>query len=195
MSEIQKEYDVSLCKSTQGRSLTDTSVTISDDIKTVAGLASVLEKIRQTVMHHADAFAEWLDLVTLDDTPIFTPLLSMTARPLANTAPALACGITAHPDVLAREIVASFFSILHLDPTVIHTYDPRSASRFTSAHLAITDSTMERLQLYCSTPHSSPERSPGSRKAWSAESTTKPSPSLTAAMAAATNGDDDDDEI
>jgi hypothetical protein len=163
MQDMQDEYDVAVSGSSLGRSLTDMTplATEGDSAKLHPGAgaadADALEKIKQTIMHHADSTAEWLDAVTLDDTPIYIPLLSMTAPPLGNTAPALSCGISVQPDFFAREIVRAMFRVMHISLDVddegtcataaaATAFDPRVAAQFTSAHLAMTSTTMEKLR-------------------------------------------------
>jgi len=159
MQDMQDEYDVAVSGSSLGRSLTDvTPLTASEPGKHLpgAGAADALEKIKQTIMHHADSTAEWLDAVTLDDTPIYIPLLSMTAPPLANTAPALSCGTSVQPEFFAREIVLAMFRVMHISAdeddedtgvsAAAAAFDPRVAAQFTSAHLAMTGTTMEKLR-------------------------------------------------
>jgi hypothetical protein len=163
MQDMQGEYDDAVRGTSLGRSLTDVTPlsTGGDSAKLHPGAAAAadadadaLEKIKQTIMHHADSTAEWLDAVTLDDTPIHIPLLSMTAPPLANTAPALSCGISVQPEFFAREIVRAMFRLMHIslgvdDESTCATaaaFDPRIAAQFTSAHLAMTSTTMEKLR-------------------------------------------------
>ena len=134
--------------------------TLLEEARDAKGLATgnnmhYLECTRQIIMHHADATSEWLDFISAGDaSPIRIPLLSMTLPPLASTVPECSLGTSIAPQELVHRLVVHLLGVLHIDATCdADVSDPRmSALHFTSAHLAMTATSLERLRAFVRLP-------------------------------------------